>query len=144
MGGARISGVERPCPVRGTQRQLSHIRLHDEGFFRWLLVQPYRGLDRPDHVSQRLQPCHLRVGLDGRGGSLWVQLPQCADLHALLAEARQHIGHVVQIRLMRTHEQQAAAAVAQAGIGVQQIRRAVQGHDGLAGAGAAIDHECTS
>ena len=42
---------------------------------------------------------------------------------------------------MRADEQHAAAAVAEPRVGVQQVRRAVQRDDGLAGAGAAVDDE---
>jgi hypothetical protein len=45
---------------------------------------------------------------------------------------------------VRTDEQHATAAVTEAGIGVEQVRGAVQGHDGLARTGTAVDDESTA
>ena len=89
----------------------------------------------------RLQPGHPRVGLVGRRRPLGDEVAQRAGLHALLAEAGQHVGDVGQVGLVRTDEQHAAPAVAEARVGVEQVGGAVQGDDGLAGARAAVDDE---
>ena len=89
----------------------------------------------------RLQPGHLGVGLGRRRGALGDEVAQGAGLHALLAEAGQHVGDVRQVGLVRADEQHAAAAVAEARVGVEQVRRAVQRDHGLARARAAVDDE---
>ena len=53
----------------------------------------------------------------------------------------QDVGDVGEVGLVRADEQHAAAAVAEARVGVEQVGRAVQGDDGLAGARAAVDDE---
>ncbi|GAA1405545.1 hypothetical protein GCM10009639_52620 [Kitasatospora putterlickiae] len=45
---------------------------------------------------------------------------------------------------MRADEQQAAPAVAEPGVGVEQVRGPVQGDHRLAGAGTAVDDECAA
>ena len=105
------------------------------------LVERDGRLDRPDHVRGRLQPGHVLVGLSPGLGALGDEVPQRADLHALLTEAGEHVGDVGQVGLVRADEQHAAAAVPQARIGVQQVGGAVQGDDGLPRAGTAVDDE---
>ena len=106
-----------------------------------LLVEPDRRLDRLHHVRGRLEPGHLRVGLDRGRGPLRDEVAQRAGLHALLAEAGQDVGDVGEVGLVRADEQHAAPAVAEARVGVEQVGGAVQGDDGLAGARTAVDDE---
>ena len=89
----------------------------------------------------RLQRSHVRVGLDACRGSLGDEVPQRADLHALLAEAGQDVGHVRKVGLVRTDEQHAAAAVTEAGVGVEEVGGAVQRDDGLARTRTTVDDE---
>ena len=81
----------------------------------------------------------LRVGLDRCRGSLGNEVPQGAGRRALLAEAREDVGDVGQVGLVRTDELHAAPAVTEAGVGVQKVGGAVQGDDGLARTRAAVD-----
>ena len=108
---------------------------------RRLLVEPDGRLDRLHQLRGRLQPRDRRIGLGSRRGSLGDEVAQGAGLHALLAEARQHVGDVGQVGLVRADEQHAAPAVAQPRVGVEQVGGAVQRDDGLAGARAAVDDE---
>src|SRR3954451_24426120 len=64
-----------------------------------------------------------------------------ACLHALLAQARQHIGYVGEVRLVRSDEEHAAAVVTESRVGVEEIGSAVQGDDGLPGAWTAVHDE---
>ena len=74
-------------------------------------------------------------------GALGDEVAQGAGLHALLAEAGQHVGDVGQVGLVRADEEHAAPAVAEARVGVEQVGGAVQRDDGLAGARTAVDDE---
>ena len=141
MRDAGLGRVERLRPVGGAQldpgpRGLDRHRVGGD-----VLVEPDGRLDRLHQVGRRLQPGHLGVGLRGRRGPLRDQVPERAGLHALLAEARQHVGDVGQVGLVGADEQHPAVAVAEARVGVQQVGAAVQRDDGLAGAGAAVDDE---
>ena len=89
----------------------------------------------------RLQPRDLGVGLGHGRGALGDEVAQRAGLHALLAEARQHVGDVGEVGLVRPDEEHAAAAVPEPRVGVEEVRRAVQRDDGLAGARTAVDDE---
>ena len=109
----------------------------------WLLVQRDGRLDGARHARVGLEPGDGRVGLRHRRGSLGHEVAQRARLHAFLAEAGQHVGDVRQVGLVGADEQHAAATVAQARVGVQQVCRAVQCDHRLAGAGAAVDDEWT-
>ena len=107
-----------------------------------LLVEPDGRLDRPPPGrADDFRRGDVRVGLDRRRGSLGDEVAQRAGLHALLAEAGQDVGDVGQVGLVRADEQHAAAAVTEARVGVEQVGRAVQRDDGLAGARAAVDDE---
>ena len=92
-------------------------------------------------LDGRLEPGHLRVGLDRRRGTLRDEVAQRARLDALLAEAGQDVADVVEVRLVRADEQHAAAPVTEARVGVEEVGGAVQGDDGLAGARTAVDDE---
>ena len=80
-------------------------------------------------------------GLGPGRGALGDEVPEGAGRHALLAEAGQDVGDVGQIGLVGADEQHATAAGPEAGVGVEEIRGAVQGDDGLARARAAVDDE---
>ena len=82
--------------------------------------------------------------LDRGSGSLRLEVEQGAGLHALLAEAGEDVGDVGEVGLVGSDEQHAATAVTEPGIGVEEVGRAVQGDDGLAGAGAAVDDQGTA
>ena len=56
-------------------------------------------------------------------GALGDEVAQRAGLHAVLAEAGQHVGDVGQVRLVRADEQHAAAPVAEPRVGVEQVGR---------------------
>ena len=77
----------------------------------------------------------------GRRGALGDEVAQGARLHAFLAEARQDVGDVGEVGLVRPDEQHAAPAVPEARVGVEQVCRAVQRDDRLARAGTAVDDE---
>ena len=83
----------------------------------------------------------VRIGLDRRRGSLGDEVPQGADLHALLSEAREDVGDVGQVGLARTDEQHAAPVVTEARVGVEEVGGAVQGDDGLSRPRTAVDDE---
>jgi hypothetical protein len=100
-----------------------------------------RRLDRGHHLRGRLQPGHLRISLGRRGRTLGDEVQQRAGLHALLTEARQDVGHIGQVRLMRADEQHPAAVMAEVGVGVEQVGGAVQRDDGLARPRPAVDDE---
>ena len=68
-------------------------------------------------------------------------LAERAQRHRGLAEARQHVGDVGEVGAVRPDEQHAAAVVAHARIGVEQVRRPVQGDDGLPRARATVHDE---
>lgn len=139
--GAGFGRLEGDGPVLGGQPDVGPVRGDRHALGGRLLVEPDGGLDRPHQLHGRLQPGHLRVGLDGRGGALVDEVPQDAGLHALLAEAGEDVSDVVQVGPVRPHEEHAAPAVAEARVGVEEVGGAVQGDDGLAGAGAAVDDE---
>jgi hypothetical protein len=139
--GAGIGGTEGLGPVRGTEPDVGVRRLDLHALGRRLLVQPDRRLDRRDHVGGRLQPGHLRVGLLRRGRTLGEEVAKGADLHAVLAETREDVGDVGEVGLVRADEQHSAPLLPEAGVRVEQVRRTVQRHHGLAGAGAAVHDE---
>jgi hypothetical protein len=68
-------------------------------------------------------------------------MPKRAGVDALLPEAREDVGDVGQVGLVRPHEQHATPALLEPRVGVQEVRGAVEGDDGLAGARTAVDHE---
>ena len=88
-----------------------------------------------------LQPSDPGVGLFAGAGTLGHQVAQRAGLHAVLAEARQDVGDIREVGLVRADEQHAAAAMAQPRVGVEQVGGAVQRHHGLAGSRTAVDDE---
>ncbi len=139
--GARVGRVEGRGPVGGGQPHVAPRRRDGGPGGGWLLVERDRPLHRAHQVGRRLQPRHLRVGLRPGRGTLGEEVPQGAGLHAVLAEAREHVGDVAQVRAVRSDEQDAAAPVAQPRVGVEEVRGAVQGDDGLPGAGPAVDDE---
>src|SRR5699024_3279703 len=83
----------------------------------------------------------LGIGLDARDLPFADHVGQSAGAHIVLAEAGQDVGDVVQVGVVRADEQDSSPAVTQPRVGVQQVGGAVQGDDGLAGAGTAVDHQ---
>jgi hypothetical protein len=139
--GAGVRCLEGLGPVVGAQPHVGRVQLDRHSLPRRLLVEPDGRLDRRSHVDGRLEPGHLRVGLDRCRGSLRDEIPQGARLHALLPEAGEDVGDVGQVGLVRTDEQHAAPLVTEAGVGVEEVGGAVQGDDGLAGTRTAVDDE---
>ena len=140
-GFRRLEGLG---PVVGVEPDIGPVGLDRHALGGRLLVESDGRLDRLHQLRGRLQARHIRVGL-GRGRrALGDQVAQGAGLHALLAEARQDVGDVVQVGPVRADEQHAAAAVPETGVGVEQVRGAVQRDDGLARAGSAVDDECAA
>ena len=144
VGRSRTRRRERLGPVLRAQPDIGPGRLHLHAFRRRLLVQSDGRLDRAHHLDRRLQASHLGVGIRRRICPFRDEVTQGARLHALLPEAGQDVGHVGQVRLVRTDEQHPAPAVTESRVGVEEVGRAVQGDDGLAGARAAVDDECTA
>ncbi len=138
MRGTGFWCLERLGPIVGAQPDIGPGGRDRHPLGRRLLVEPDGQLDRLHHVRGRLQPGHVRVGLDRCGGSLGDEVPQGAGLHAFLAEAGQDVGDVGQVGLVRADEQHAASAVTKAGVGVEEVGGAVQRDDGLARARAAV------
>ena len=138
---AGVCCVERIPPVRGTEPQVGPLGLDHQALGRGLLVQPHSRLDRLHQGGGRLQPSHVRVGLDGCRGTLGDEIQQGAGLHALLSEARQNIGDVGQVGTVWPNEEHATPAVAEARVGIEQIGSAVQRDDGLPRARTAVDDQ---
>ena len=89
-------------------------------------------------------PDHPLVALDDRGRVAGVgrvhageQVAQRVQHHVGLAERRQHLADVAQEGRVRADDED-AAALEGAAVGVEQVGGAVQRGDGLAGAGAAL------
>ena len=108
--------VERLGPVVGAQEQVAPGGLDRHRRGGRVLVEPDGRLDRLHQVRGRLEPGHRQVGFCSRRGSLREEVPQGAGLHAVLAQAGQHVGDVGQVGLVRADEQHAAPAVAQPGL----------------------------
>ena len=94
-----------------------------------------------------MHPDHPLVALDDRGGVAGVgrahageQVAERVQHHVGLAEGRQHLADVAQERGVRADDQD-AAALEGAAVGVEQVGGAVQRGDRLAGAGAALDDQ---
>ncbi len=137
-------GVERLGPLRGAEPDLGPRRLDLHALGGCLLVQPDGGLDRADHRDRRLQRRDGWVPLGHRRAALRHQVAQRAGPHALLAEAGQHVADVRQVGPGRPDEEDAAAAVVEPRVRVEQVRRPVQRDDRLAGARSAVDDECAA
>lgn len=133
--------LERHGPVGGAQPDLGPGGRERQGLGGRLLVEPDGRLDRLHQPGGRLQPGHLRVRLRRSGGPLLHQVPQGAGPDALLPEAREDIGDVPQVGAGRADEQDPAAPVGEPGVGVQEVRGAVQGDDRLSRARPAVHHE---
>ncbi len=138
---ARLHRLERRRPVVGAQPEVGPVAGDRHPLGGRLLVDADGRFDRLDHGGGRLQPGHLRVGLDRRAGSLGDEVAQGAGLHALLAQAGEDVGDVGQVGLVGSDEQHAAATVAEAGVGVEEVGGAVQGDHGLPRSGPAVDDE---
>ena len=104
---------------------------------------------RPLPVADRLldDADHPLVALDDGGGIAGVRrvhagedVAERVQYHVGLAEGRQHLADVAQERGVRADDQD-AAALEGAAVGVQEVSGAVQRGDGLAGAGAALDDQ---
>ena len=144
--GAVLGGCERLGPVRAGEPEVHPFGLHEHRRLGRLFVEPDGGLDRVHHRRRRFEAGDLGVGLIGDGiraarATGAGQLGDRRRLHAVLPERGQHVGDVVEIRAVRAHEQQVAAAVPDAGVRVQQVCRPVQSHHRLARARPAVDHE---
>lgn len=81
------------------------------------------------------------MGLEHSIRSLGHEVAQRARSHALLAEAWQHVGDVVQVGPVRADEQDTAPVARQLRIRIEEIRGAVQGDHCLARAWPAVDYE---
>ncbi len=106
-------------------------------------------LRHPLPVADRLphDPDHPLVALDHGGGVTVVgrvhageQVPERVQHHVGLAEGRQHLADVAQEGGVRADDQH-AAALQGAAVGVQEVGGAVQRGDRLAGARAALDDQ---
>ena len=139
--GAGLGRREGLSPVLPAQPELSPRRLDEKGLRRRLLVEADGRLDRIDHATVGLEARDSGVGLDGSGRALRDEVAQRAGLHAVFAEAREHILDVREVRRTRTDEQHAAAALPEVRIRVDQIGGAVQRDHRLAGPGSAVDDE---
>ena len=130
--GPGLERLERLGPVVRAEPDVGPRGRDLHALGRRLLVEPDRRLDRRHHVGGRLEPGHLGVGFVRRRGPFGQEVAQGAGLHTLLAEAGQYVGDVGQVGLVRTDEEHASAALAEARVGVEQVRRTVQRDDGLA------------
>jgi hypothetical protein len=136
-----VGGVERLRPLVGAQPQVRPGGLDLHALGGRLLVETYGGLDGGDHRGRRLEAGDLGIGLGRGGGTLRDEVAQGARLDALLTEAREHVGDISEVGLVGSDEQHAAPAMAQARVGVEQVRRAVQRDDRLAGARPSVDDQ---
>ncbi len=93
-------------------------------------------------VGHRQAALHLgrARGVGRRRGHAGEELAGRGQQHPGLAQRRQHLPDVAEEGGVGPHDQDGAPGQLLA-VRVQQIRRAVQRHDGLAGAGAALDDE---
>ncbi|WP_418605574.1 hypothetical protein [Georgenia sp. SUBG003] len=140
VGRAGVGRRERLGPVPRAEPEVEPVGLDRHPLGGRFLVQTDGRLDGLHHLRGRLQAGHLRVGLGRRRSPLGDEIPQGAGPHTLLAEAGQHVRDIDQVGLVRTDHQHAAVA-GEAGLGVEQVGRAVQGDDGLAGARTAVDDQ---
>ena len=99
-------------PVGGADLDFGIVDLHRRRRIRRLFVEAHRRLDRADQLGRGLEPSDGRVCLCACGRPLGDEVTQCAGLHALLAQAGQHVGDVGEVGLVRSDEQHAAAAMA--------------------------------
>ncbi len=95
--------------------------------------------DRVDHAEVALDDGLERLVV-GRGPDAGEQVAHAGQHHVGLAERGQHLADVAQEGRVGADHQDAAALQGLA-VGVQEIGGAVEGRDGLAGAGAALDDE---
>ena len=130
---AHSDAVIRTSPHGG----LDEVRLRGR-----LLVERHGRLDRLDHPQVGLERGDLRVAPRARAADLGHQVADGARLHAFLPEARQHVADVGEVGRVRAHEEHATAPVPQPRIGVEEVGRAVQRDDRLAGAGTTVDDQC--
>ena len=138
---ARLRRIERLRPVVGGQRDAAPRRLDAHRGRRRLLVERDSRLDRGDHLRGGLQLRDGSIRFGPRGRTLRHQVAEGAGLDALLAEPWQHVLDVGEIRLVRTHDQHAAVRATQTRVRVEQVRGAVKGDHGLAGARPPVDDE---
>jgi hypothetical protein len=144
VGCSGVRCVEGDGPVVGIDPDLGPRGRHLHPLGGRVLVEPHRGVGCRHEPRRRLQPRYLRVVLGLRGGALRHEVAQDARLHALLPEAWEDVSDVGEIRLVRADEQNPAPAVTEAGVGVEKVRGAVQGDDGLPRARTAVDDEDAS
>ena len=99
--------------------------------------QPAKHLQHPQRTLQGGRRCRVDP-LRDHAQHVTGNGPDRAQRHGFLTEARQHPFDVVHEHRAGAHDEH--PALLEAGpVGVQQIGGAVQGHDGLAGAGTAAD-----
>ena len=108
---------------------------------RRLLVQGDGRLDRADQAGVRLEPRDLGVVLGAGGRALGDQVAQGAREDAVLPQARQHAGDVVQVGPVRTDDEHPSPAPAHPRVGVHEVGGAVEGDDRLARARPAVHDE---
>ncbi|MDI2021701.1 hypothetical protein PJL18_02222 [Paenarthrobacter nicotinovorans] len=141
-GLGRIKSL-RPIVAAQPNVGIGGLHLHALGWR--LFVKPHTAFNCFDHLHGRFEPGNLSIAVDAGTGTFGDKVPQRARLHALLPQAWEDIGHVRQIALMRSDEQYVASsvvvAVAEPGIGVQKVGRAVQGNHRLTGTRTAVDHQ---
>ena len=138
---ARLGRVECLDPVVGAHPDVAPLGRDIDRRRGRLLIERDGGPHRLHQLGRRLQPGHGWVCLYRRGGAFDDEVAQRAGLHALLTETWQDVGNISQIRLMRTDEQHSPSVVTESWIGVEQVRRAMQRDDGLAGARPTVDNE---
>ena len=136
---ARLGRRECFGPIPPPHSHIRPLGLDQKRLRRRFLVPPHRRLDRVDHPGRRLQCRHGVIGLGHRGIALGDQIAQRARLHAFFTEARQDIGDIRQVLLVRPDDQEAATREPR--VGVEQIGGTMQRHHGLSCTGAAIDDQ---
>ncbi len=144
VGGARVDGLERLGPVGGAQPQVGPRGLDLGPGAGQLLVERHRRLDRAHQVGRGLQRRHRGVRLVDGDRALGDEVAQGAGLHPVLPEAGQHVGDVGEVGPVRPDEQHPAAPVTEPRVGVEQVRRAVQRHHGLARARTPVHDQRTA
>lgn len=105
------------------------------------LPQPHRVPHGINDASIREERATPWVTLTRKVPTSGDEVGQRAHQSAIFTEVRQHVAHVVDVRSMRSHEQQPILPLLEARIGVQEIRGAVQSNDRLSGSRPTINHQ---
>ena len=139
--GQSRGGREGVRPVRRIEADDAPRGLQEQRLLRGPLVQRDRALDRSEHLGAALEPRQRRVVLRRSMLPLGDHVGEGAGEHPLLAEPRQHVGDVVEIGTVRAHHEEPSPAAREMRVLVEEVCRAVQRDDGLAGAGSPVDDE---